>query len=165
LVVTLPVDAKLFVNDRLMKSRGATRRFASPELKPGRTYPYALRAEWTRDGEPVVREQIVYLRAGERESLVINETSPQTTTTTLTVHVPNDATVTLAGVETESTGTVREFSTAKLAPGQRWENYRIEVTVERDGQETTQQRELVLVGGEAQETSFDFNTTQVALND
>jgi uncharacterized protein (TIGR03000 family) len=165
LVVRLPADAKLFVNDQPMNSRGGLRRFASPELQPGRIYPYALRAQWQRNGKTVERNETIYLRAGDYKRLAISD-APQARTvdTRLTLQVPAEAAVTLAGVPTESKGTLRTFSTSRLAAGQRWKDYRVEVSIDRDGRSETQQRELELVGGESYELKFDFDSSRVAAN-
>jgi uncharacterized protein (TIGR03000 family) len=65
LIVELPADAKLFVDDRPMKTPSAVRTFSTPELDPGQVYYYELRAEVVRDGKPVVESKRVLVRAGE----------------------------------------------------------------------------------------------------
>ena len=85
-----------------------------------------------------------------------------TTTTRLTLHVPEDAKVTLAGVETKQSGETREFSTSRLAPGQTWDDYKVVVEVQRDGRTLSEERVIKLQGGEAKELSVDFQDMQVA---
>jgi uncharacterized protein (TIGR03000 family) len=82
--------------------------------------------------------------------------------TKLTLHVPAEAKVTLAGIATKQAGDVREFSTDKLASGQAWQNYMIHVEVVRDGKTVAQDRQITLTGGAQQELSFDFGGEQVA---
>ena len=82
--------------------------------------------------------------------------------TTLTVRVPADAKITLAGIETKQAGEVREFATSKLAAGQTWSNYTIHVEVTRDGKTMSQDRTILLTGGQSQELSFDLGGMQVA---
>lgn len=82
--------------------------------------------------------------------------------TSLTLNVPADAKVTLAGVETKQTGEVRQFTTSTLASGQAWENYTIEIELERDGQVLREERTITLTGGQSQELSIEFDSVQLA---
>ncbi len=82
--------------------------------------------------------------------------------TKLTLHVPADARVTLAGSATEQQGTVRDYSTAKLPAGQTWNDYVVVAEVERNGQVYRQQRTITLTGGESQVLSIDFPLQQLA---
>lgn len=85
--------------------------------------------------------------------------------TRLTLRVPADAKVTLAGVETKQTGEVRQFATSKLASGQVWDGYKVVIETTRDGKTVRQERTLTLTGGQDQELAVNFNsdsTHQVA---
>jgi uncharacterized protein (TIGR03000 family) len=86
----------------------------------------------------------------------------KSTTTRLTLHVPEDAKVSLAGVETKQNGETRQFSTTRLAPGQSWNDYKVVVEVERDGRTLSEERIITLRGGDAQELSIDLDGMQVA---
>jgi uncharacterized protein (TIGR03000 family) len=90
------------------------------------------------------------------------QTAREATTTRLTLHVPAEAKVTLAGVETKQAGETRQFSTSRLAPGQEWNDYKVVVEVERDGKMVSEERVITLRGGDAQELSIDVDGTQVA---
>jgi uncharacterized protein (TIGR03000 family) len=68
-VVKLPEDARLFVDDKDCPLTSATRSFDTPLLKPGQIYYYTVRAEVTRAGRPITESKRVTLRAGE-ESVV-----------------------------------------------------------------------------------------------
>jgi uncharacterized protein (TIGR03000 family) len=63
-VVSLPADAKLMINNVATKSTSAKRRFISPALQQGRSYTYVFTAEVVRDGKPVVVSKRVKVRAG-----------------------------------------------------------------------------------------------------
>jgi uncharacterized protein (TIGR03000 family) len=89
-------------------------------------------------------------------------TTTPSTKTKLTLHVPADAKVTLAGVTTKQSGEVREFSTDKLPSGQTWQNYTVHVETVRDGKTIAQDRQITLTGGRDQELSFDMAGAQVA---
>jgi uncharacterized protein (TIGR03000 family) len=69
LTVSVPADAKIFVNDRATTSTGANRSYVSRNLQPGASYTYRVRAVFTRDGQPVSEERIVKLAAGQNQSL------------------------------------------------------------------------------------------------
>jgi uncharacterized protein (TIGR03000 family) len=84
--------------------------------------------------------------------------------TSLTINVPADAKVSLAGVDTKQSGEVRQFATTRLAAGQTWDGYKVVVEMEKNGQTLHEERTIKLVGGEAQELSINFDSTAVAQN-
>ena len=65
LIVTLPPDAKLYVDDKLTKATSERRVFNSPALDEGQTYYYILRAEVVRDGKAQSETKRVLLHAGD----------------------------------------------------------------------------------------------------
>ena len=66
IVVSLPADAKLMVDGKATTSTSAVRTFVSPELTPGKSYYYTLKAEVVREGKPVVVEKRVDIAAGTK---------------------------------------------------------------------------------------------------
>ncbi|HXG11438.1 MAG TPA: TIGR03000 domain-containing protein [Gemmataceae bacterium] len=64
LIVELPADAKLYIDDQLMKTTSARRVFNTPPLEPGQGYYYILRAEIVRDGKTYTDTKQVVVRAG-----------------------------------------------------------------------------------------------------
>jgi uncharacterized protein (TIGR03000 family) len=74
-VVDLPEDAKLYVDDQLMKSKAAVRSFVTPKLEAGETYFYVLRAETTRGSR--VRQVLVH--AGDDLHVSFAEPAPVAT--------------------------------------------------------------------------------------
>jgi uncharacterized protein (TIGR03000 family) len=64
-VVQLPADAKLFVDDQPIKTTDARQQFSTPRLQPGQTYFYDVRAEAVRDGKTVVESKRVLVRPGQ----------------------------------------------------------------------------------------------------
>jgi uncharacterized protein (TIGR03000 family) len=66
IVVRVPSDAKVFVEDRSTKLTGAERYFETAELQPGKTYTYEIRADLNRDGKVVSQTKRVAVRAGEK---------------------------------------------------------------------------------------------------
>jgi len=65
LTVELPEDAKLYVDGNLTKGNGASRNFHTPELAKGSSYFYELKAEIVVNGETVVEEKRLVVRAGD----------------------------------------------------------------------------------------------------
>jgi uncharacterized protein (TIGR03000 family) len=80
----------------------------------------------------------------------------------LTLNVPEDAEVYLSGVQTKSTGPVRNFVTSKIAKGEKWSDYHVVVTVDRDGQKLSKEQDVSLSGGDDLELSFSFDQTELA---
>ena len=84
--------------------------------------------------------------------------------TSLTIRVPADAKISLAGVDTKQSGDVRQFATTRLAAGQTWDGYKVVVELNKNGQTLHEERTIKLIGGEAQELSINFDSTAVAKN-
>lgn len=163
LTVTVPEEAKVYVNNRLTKTPGSRRTFVSRGLVGGFDYTYEIRAEVERDGKTITRSRVVSLRAGQRADVALDFDQPDSDPeTTLTVYVPEDAEVYLEGQKTRSKGKVRQFRTSQLKPGQKWEDYTVRVVWNRDGRRLTQERNITLEGGKVQEVSFEFRTDVVA---
>ena len=79
LVVRVPADARLFVDDQAMRTTGTVRCYRSPELAASATYEYELRAEITRDGQTTTQTKLVRVTAGTSQELDFELDSPQTT--------------------------------------------------------------------------------------
>jgi uncharacterized protein (TIGR03000 family) len=105
-----------------------------------------------------------YARINSSASTVVASSTPAVKTR-LTLHVPADAKVTLAGVETKQTGEVRQFATSRLAAGQTWDDYKVVIETTRDGKTLREERTIKLVGGQDEELAVNFandSTQQVA---
>ena len=164
LVVDVPADAKIFVNGTKTNTLGSQRRYVSTGLMSGQTYSYEVQAVFERDGKEQAVTKNVSLTAGSEVQLAFEFPATEQAETVLTIHVPADAKVTLAGHDTDKLGATRVFTTARLATGQVWDGYQIQVTMNRDGQEVTKEKTVTLRGGESLELSFDFNESLVASN-
>jgi uncharacterized protein (TIGR03000 family) len=64
-VVNIPADARLFVDDQLMKTTSEHRVFNTPALEDGQAYYYELRAEVMRNGQKLVQNRRITLHSGE----------------------------------------------------------------------------------------------------
>ncbi len=65
LIVDVPADAKLYIDDTAMKAPSDHRTYQTPDLEPGQTYYYEVRVEAQRDGKPVSETRRVLVRAGQ----------------------------------------------------------------------------------------------------
>lgn len=169
--VTVPADAKIYVNDKITSSTGNTRRFVSRDLEPGFNFEYEIRAEMRVDGRLVREVKTVTLNGGESRNIEFNldpSSTPDSQVvgapveTKVTLNVPKNASVTLAGNEMRTLGEQRVFSTLALASGETWKDYDIVVTILKNGAPVTQRKVIDLTGGETQEVTFDFNADSVA---
>jgi uncharacterized protein (TIGR03000 family) len=75
-VVTLPDDARLFVDDDPCTLTSSKRAFDTPELQPGMPYHYTLRVEVTRNGRTVKESKRVTVRAGQETVVEFGEMRP-----------------------------------------------------------------------------------------
>jgi uncharacterized protein (TIGR03000 family) len=65
LVVELPANAKLFIDNRPVKATAGVQTFDTPALEPGQAYFYMVRIERMRDGQPVSETRRIIVRAGQ----------------------------------------------------------------------------------------------------
>ena len=65
IIVSLPAEAQLKVDDYVTTSTSATRMFVSPTLNAGTEYTYTLTGEIVREGKSVVASKRITVRAGE----------------------------------------------------------------------------------------------------
>jgi uncharacterized protein (TIGR03000 family) len=72
ITVSLPAEAKLFVDDTLTSSTSGVRTFESPALAIGAEYNYTLKAEIVREGKTVTATKQVAVRAGQLTSVAID---------------------------------------------------------------------------------------------
>ena len=65
IIVSLPANATLTIDDAATTSTAATRVFTSPVLPVGRDFHYVLKAQIVRDGKTLVVSKEVTVRAGQ----------------------------------------------------------------------------------------------------
>jgi len=162
LTVSVPADARVFVNGSPTRTVGNERRYASRGLVPGHSYRYEVRAVVERDGRSQEQTRVAMLGAGTTTHLDFDFTRPSPVETRLTLHVPEDAQVRLSGHETQATGPVRRFATTRIESGQRWADYLVEVSVARNGRTLTKQQRVSLFGGDQKQIAFNFDETKLA---
>ena len=71
IVVSLPADAKLTIDDEATASTSDRRVFVSPSLPTGKDFYYTLKAEITVEGKAQVVSQVVKVRAGEESRVTL----------------------------------------------------------------------------------------------
>jgi uncharacterized protein (TIGR03000 family) len=168
--VNVPAEAKIFVNGSATRSTGTSRQYISRGLASGRQYTYELRAELDINGQTVTDTQVVQLTAGEQTQVAFNlaqkaeQNVSRSTRTKLTLNVPADAKVYLAGQETKSTGERREFISSKVTEGGKWDSYTIRVVASVNGVSQEKEQTIKLIPGEDQELTISFDApSDVAL--
>lgn len=162
LAVNVPSGARVTVNGLPTRSTGETRRYVSRNLSPGFNYTYEVTATATLNGRLVSQTKTVQLKAGDEAAVNFDlQASPQVETA-LTLHVPADAQVSLAGTPTQGKGSVRTFRTNRLEGGETWSDYVVRVTVVRDGEEMTKEETITLTAGDQKELTFHFDVDKIA---
>ena len=70
--LTVPVDAKIWIEGSPTAVGGSRRQFVSPPIHPGHDYTYHIQVSWTQDGREVTSKREIPVHAGD----VINLTFP-----------------------------------------------------------------------------------------
>jgi len=158
LVVELPESARILVNGAKTSATGSVRRYVSRGLESGRDYEFTVQMV---DADDVETTRTVSVRAGDvsnvsflssaAEEAVVDLAFPAELTTTLTLHVPADAKVWLAGTATSSAGETRVFATTSLSEGDAWSRYEVKVVAVVDGVEVEARRLIDLDAGNSLE--------------
>jgi uncharacterized protein (TIGR03000 family) len=65
LIVEVPPDARLFIDDMPVKANPGVQTFDTPALEPGRLFYYVVRVEAMRDGQPVSQTRRIIVRSGQ----------------------------------------------------------------------------------------------------
>jgi uncharacterized protein (TIGR03000 family) len=65
IIVTLPADARLTIDDQPTTSTSDRRTFSTPLLEPGRDFYYTFQATIIREDRPIMTRRQVRVRAGE----------------------------------------------------------------------------------------------------
>lgn len=163
LAVDVPEDAEVYVNGSKTRTQGSHRTYVSPGLIPGRSYAYSIRAVVERDGHTQEVTKLITFTAGDDVAVEMEFQEDRPIETLLTLHVPADAKVELAGSATKKVGVLRTFATSRLTSGEAWDGYLVRVTLERGGETLAQERLITVRGGQAQELTFDFDASVKAL--
>jgi uncharacterized protein (TIGR03000 family) len=74
ITVQVPVDAEVWFDDTKMSMTGARREFVTPQLTPGQTYSYKVRARWTQGGRVFDESHPISFHAGQ--AILVNFVAP-----------------------------------------------------------------------------------------
>ena len=159
LTVSVPASTRIYVNEKLTRTPGTFRRFKTPGIEAGSSLSYQVKAVLEKDGKELVQTKVVDLTAGASKHLDFVFEADPSPVTVLSLNVPEDAEVTLAGNLTSATGSLRMFTTTNLKEGESWEDYRIEVAAVVNGKRRVESKTIQLVGGETVDLSFDFGSS------
>jgi uncharacterized protein (TIGR03000 family) len=151
LVVEVPADATVYVNGTKTTSQGAVRRYLSRGLAAGQKYEFVVRMATDAGKEST---KVVSLIAGGRSNVSFSAPA-ESVKTSVTLRVPADAKVWLAGSATASTGEVRTFETSSLPTGKTWKGYEVRVATVVDGQERTVSKVIDLASGDRVDLTLD----------
>lgn len=72
-VVRLPADARLYVDQQLLELTSGERTFVTPELPLGREYAYNFKIEYDRNGRTLSESQKVNVTAGKSSAVVFED--------------------------------------------------------------------------------------------
>ncbi len=181
LIVEVPANARVFINGVATGLTGGVRHFFTAGLAADKRYSYEIRvasnaadaagdapAGADADRTAAAETKTVWLEAGQQQVVSFTAgaagelslpapavAAERPAATNLTLRVPADASVWIAGQPTTRTGAVRRFSTSALAAGQTWEDYEVRVVSVVDGREREVVRKLTLTGGAEMELALD----------
>ena len=66
--ISVPADAKLYLQDQLMTVEGAQRRFVTPVIQAGETHLYTVKVEVVRDGKTLTKTAQTTVTPGQEAS-------------------------------------------------------------------------------------------------
>lgn len=157
-VVQVPADADLFVDNQRSQLSTTTRKFVTPALEPGQDYYYDLRVEAMRDGQVVRDSKRVTIRAGSVARIDFRDSVPGEVAVAapaeITVRLPAEARLFVDNKPCPLSSSVRTFTTPRLEPGRSF-YYTLKAEVEQDGQTVVDSRRVVVQAGKKVEVSFD----------
>ena len=166
--VHVPENATVFVNGRRTDSEGTYREFELHTRKP--RHSYRVRAVASDNGREFDQTKVAILtarRSGEIsfdfDSTAVSNAPREPTDagqqltqkSSLTVRVPDSATVYVNGRRTNSTGIHREY---ELRTRKSRHSYRVRAVVNKDGLEVSETKLVILDPGSSTKMSFDFDS-------
>ena len=73
IVIIVPQDANLTLENIPTKQQGSRRVFVTPPLEDNLAYAYRVRAVWDLQGNPHSKDHTLVVRSGEQWTVVIDE--------------------------------------------------------------------------------------------
>jgi uncharacterized protein (TIGR03000 family) len=87
ILVHIPYNAKLTIDDYLTTQTGIKRTFVTPPLAPGRAFTYLLKATWKEEMHTFVRMAVVSVQAGEETVVDLRQNSEDASSSQV-VYIP-----------------------------------------------------------------------------
>jgi uncharacterized protein (TIGR03000 family) len=87
-VVSLPADARLYVEKELMNLTGSVRAFRTTDLAPGAKYTYTIRMEVERGGKIIDKTEVINLEPGKRTQVFFPDPSEGAGSTAKLAYTP-----------------------------------------------------------------------------
>jgi uncharacterized protein (TIGR03000 family) len=81
LLIKLPANAKLFIDDMPVKTALGVQLLDTPALEPDKVYFYTVRIEVMRDSQPLSETRRILIRAGQVARLEFKEPEPEASRT------------------------------------------------------------------------------------
>jgi uncharacterized protein (TIGR03000 family) len=69
--LNVPEGAYVWVQGQQTRQSGTVREFVSPPLKPGQTYKYDVKVQWTENDKPVEQTLTLDVQAGDRQGATV----------------------------------------------------------------------------------------------
>jgi uncharacterized protein (TIGR03000 family) len=69
--VSVPADAKVYLENKLMTLTGTDRRFVSPQLAAGSQHIYTVKVEIDRNGETITKTTEAAITAGQETAVTV----------------------------------------------------------------------------------------------
>jgi uncharacterized protein (TIGR03000 family) len=150
-VVNLPADARLFVDNMPITLTGPVRVFRTPPLQPAMSYTYSLRIELDRGGRTHTDSRTVELQPGKTANVSFPEPGTQGTAARINLALPAGANLWVDGQPWPASQ--KAILTPSLAPGREYV-YTLKLERDRDGQKESLTRTVTFRAGES--VSVDF---------
>jgi uncharacterized protein (TIGR03000 family) len=163
-VIKAARDVIVTFNGRVTNRRSEEESFQTPDLVPGRSYAYQVRAEAVRDGQPVTRSMRLLVRAGGRTRVDFSDLGTAVASTEreaarIIVLLPDGARLSVDGTA-YGTSSKQTFTTPRLEKGK---VYHYTVKVEKADGGKAETRKVKVEAGK--EVTVDFRGRSVVSAD
>ena len=158
-VVKAAQDVSISFNGYVTTRKSEEETFQTPELQPGRTYAYQVKAEALRDGKKVVLNKRILVRAGGRSNVDFSDLASvaaesEGASARVTVLLPSGTRLFVDG-KAYGTTSKQSFTTPKLEKGKA---YYYTVKVERTEDGKAESRRVNVQAGK--EVTVDFRSSR-----
>ena len=159
-VLKAPADVQLSIEGQNIPRTTSEETFRTPELEPGSSYTYTIKATVVRDGKTVAFTKQVKVRAGQTSEADFTKLTVEgKDVARVTVKLPAEARLYVDGVACPLTSAVRSFDTPELEAGRTY-YYTLKAEVVQDGAKRTATKRVVVEAGK--QVTVEFQDLPVA---